>query len=232
MVESHLDDEWLRTFQFWKKIPTTTEVDSDTFYKLAGQEIRNAILEILRTGIKDEIVEDKNSVKRYALSAAEMLPLLNKKLTEPVKITKIYFHLDKLEEANLIKKIITRLEGKNYVSYYGRTSKIIILRDQDELENKEKTFQRDLSNLLKTINPKINTKKITKLTKKIFARHRELFEQETNWLEKNHDIIANLGIDFRELLMFFKFTTRGHDSILFSSHSELYKELDLDLYNK
>ena len=80
-------------YNFWKNVQTIQFKDA-TLYKFADQEVRNAILEILREGIDEEnLSTSKKMVRRHALNAQELQIHVNKRIDTPVKLSNVYFHL-------------------------------------------------------------------------------------------------------------------------------------------
>ncbi|MFX0114955.1 MAG: hypothetical protein ACFFB3_10445 [Candidatus Hodarchaeota archaeon] len=232
MITKQIEDsEWLRVYEFWKEVPTIIEVGSECYSTIVSQEFRSAILTILRKGIHDDYTQQHNLPKRHALSAPELRPLLEEKLEQDVLLSNVYFHLEKLEKANLIKKIAKRLEGRHYVTYYGRTCKLIIGgRDEESKSTKYEYFCKSF-NLLEALNPNINKKKLDELVEKISQRQSELYEMEKDWLEKNHQTLLDLDIGVLELYEFISRTLRPRDPHLQELLTEFYNLIGLEIYS-
>ena len=94
-------------YSFWRNIPLIKRISKDEF-EVVNQETRGAIVEILRTGIKDE--QSENS-QRYALNAHEIQEYLNTKDLKS-SLQNIYFHLNILIEGGIIKEVAILKEGR------------------------------------------------------------------------------------------------------------------------
>jgi DNA-binding transcriptional ArsR family regulator len=231
MITKQIENpEWLQVYEFWKEVPTIIEVDSECFATIVSQEFRSAILTILRKGIHDDYTRQHNLPKRHALSAPELRPLLEEKLEQDVLLSNVYFHLEKLEKANLIKKIAKRLEGRHYVTYYGRTCKLIIGGSDEESKSKKYAFFEQSFKLLEALNPAIDKEKLDELVEKIAQRHSELYEIEKAWLEKNHQTLLELDIGVLELYDFMCKTLRPRDPQLQELLTEFYELIGLEIY--
>ncbi|MFQ5981365.1 MAG: hypothetical protein ACE5OZ_24755 [Candidatus Heimdallarchaeota archaeon] len=232
MVEQEIEDQdWLIVYDFWKDVPTIMEVESERFEKVANQNFRDAILVILRKGIEDDYTREKSLPRRHALSAPEILPLLEEKLGYEPRLSNIYFHLEKLEKANLVRKVAKRLEGRHYVTYYGRTCKLIIGGVEKESKTKKLAFVYEVFKLAEALDVKINRQRLDELLEKIYQRGNELYKMEKEWLEKNHQAIVELDIGVLELYEFLVQWFRGRDSYSQELFTEFYKELGLEIYS-
>ncbi|MHA2231072.1 MAG: hypothetical protein ACXAB4_01085 [Candidatus Hodarchaeales archaeon] len=232
MVEKEIEDQdWLVVYDFWKDVPTIMEVDNECFEKVVQQNFRDAILVILRKGVEDDYTRENSLARRHALSAPEILPLLEEKLGYEPRLSNIYFHLEKLEKANLVRKVAKRLEGRHYVTYYGRTCKLIIGGVEKESKTRQLAFILEVWKLAEALGVKINRKRLNGLLNKIYDRSRELYQMEKEWLEKNHQAIVELDIGVLELYEFLVQWFRGRDSYSHELFSEFYKELGLEIYS-
>ncbi|MFX0117405.1 MAG: hypothetical protein ACFFB3_22855 [Candidatus Hodarchaeota archaeon] len=225
------DPKWLQVYEFWKDVPTIIEVDTECMDSIVLQEFREAILTILRKGIHDDYTRQHNLPKRHALSALELRPLLEEKLGQEVLLSNVYFHLEKLEKAKLIKKIAKRLEGRHYVTYYGRTCKLIMGGLDEEAKAKKIAHYSGALKLIEALNPDADEQKFTELVEKITERHLELYEMEKDWLEKNHQTLVNLEIGVLELYQFMSRALRLSDPKLQKLITRFYEEVGLDIYS-
>lgn len=232
MVEKKIEDpDWLIVYDFWKDVPTISECDSECFEKVVMQNFRDAILVILRKGIEDDHTRENSLPRRHALSAPEILPLLKEKLGYEPRLSNIYFHVEKLEQANLVKKVAKRLEGRHYVTYYGRTCKLIIGGVEKESKTKKLAFAHEIFKLAEVLGVKINRQRLNELLEKIYQRSNELYQMEKEWMEKNHQAIVELDIGVFELYEFIVQWFRGRDSYSQELFSQFYKELGLEIYS-
>ncbi|MFX1538137.1 MAG: hypothetical protein ACFFDI_28410, partial [Promethearchaeota archaeon] len=171
--ESNEKQEWFQIYEFWKDVPMFLEVEEEVFKKIVLQKFREAILTTLRKGITDDFTEKYNLPRRHAMSALELLPFLREKLQYNVRLSNVYFHLEKLEKANLIRKIAKRLEGKHFVTYYGRTAKMINCHFSKDLKT-YKSGYRDVFKFIEALNINSNKQKLNELIQKLWQRNQML----------------------------------------------------------
>jgi Fe2+ or Zn2+ uptake regulation protein len=223
------DQEWHKAYEFWKDVPVIVEIEEKTFTKIVDQEFRGTILEILRKGIIDE----QGLPTRHAMSASEMLPKIQEKLESEVQLTNIYFHLEKLEKAGLIREVTKRKkkEERHYVKYYGRTSKLIICGKSEDTESQKVRFLNPVYRLGETLKIDIDKQKLNEIAEAIQHRTDELYQIEKEWIKRNHETISNLDIDVLDLFVFMKEYLRGSDPVAQNLISRFYKELKFEIYD-
>jgi Fe2+ or Zn2+ uptake regulation protein len=220
------DQDWQKAFNFWKDVQTIIEIEEDTFNNVVDQEFRGAILEILRKGILDK----QKLSTRHAMSAQEMLPKIQEKLESEVKLTNVYFHLEKLEKAGLIREITKKLEGRHYVKYFGRTSKLIICGKSEDTESQKVRFLNPVYKIGEALKVNINKQRLNEIAEAIQYRRDELYHFEKEWIEKNHETLSNLDIDVLDLFVFLKEYLRTSDPVMQNLTSQFYKELSFKIY--
>ncbi|MFX0182523.1 MAG: hypothetical protein ACFE95_05495 [Candidatus Hodarchaeota archaeon] len=183
---------------YWNTIPPLILVDASKF-PLIYQEVRNEIMELLREGIKTEL--DGKITKRHALNAQEILTHLNQKRTQEnrsqLKISNIYFHLEKLVHFGHVKEIPIK-EGRFHVKYYGRTAKIFIFSPL-EPSGIQKIRERLLSEVvepLHAIAPSYSKQRITTIINNLFDYRMTNIKQLVSWLEKNVEHLEEIDFSF------------------------------------
>ncbi|MCE7734876.1 MAG: hypothetical protein GPJ54_08375 [Candidatus Heimdallarchaeota archaeon] len=202
-------------FDYWKSIPIMKLISSDLSNKLfeekggkmeKGSLIRSLILQIIRKGIEDK-KKDGNTQIRYLLTAKEILDNINPILVEKLlsekfrlKRASLYFHLDKLEAAGYIRTAGYMMRGTSQrVTYYGRTARVISVTDYDGTPTYPILRSQGLRELIKRMNPGIDTDEMELLLGKIdFIND---YNQETFpiWLERNEAILESTDIDLVKL---------------------------------
>lgn len=132
-------------FDYWKYVPNIKKVDSEKNYNLVKQPVRNLIVRSLREGIEDfNPILKQNSI-RYALSAIEIQQKIGGRLDSKIKLSNIYFHLEKLISTGFIVEVKTIKKGKHKVTYYGRTAKIFNLESHNQIRIAEKSLLSDIA---------------------------------------------------------------------------------------
>lgn len=226
-----------KLFDFWNSIPAMKFIDVDK--KIYGkQPIRRAIIRILLEGTMDEF-PDKPARKRRALNVNEIEHLLKlyfkneKDKEEKITITrtKLYFHLNLLEEAGMISVVATILEGphkRNKTKYYGRASRSLFITDQEmSLKQYQTRFEEyeKLANLIGIELPQ----NFSKLPKEILETDQKRYTKLAKWLSKHEILIDENNIDFSEVFEFMKYMDRinsDHIKILDQLHNSFHKELE------
>jgi hypothetical protein len=200
-------------FDFWKNIPITCDMKA-SYHKIAFQEVRNIILDILREGILEEVPLDKTKKRRrHALSAQECQKYVSERLERRIKLSNIYFHLGRLEELGFIREIVT-IKGKRHdIAYYGRTAQLFYfggLDPDNKLEDEEKKLG-TITTIIKSLNPRIEEEKITELLEAILAHQEKRRKARSMWISNNSDLLNNLEFDILDIdkfLEIFEMTTQ------------------------
>jgi DNA-binding transcriptional ArsR family regulator len=159
-------------YDFWDSLPRIKFVkDAEKVYY--AHTARQAILKALGEGIK-EVTETsaEKTVIRRALSAQEIfqrIELYKKERREiqrinwdefDISLHNLYFHIQKLEDANLIQTVAILREGRHNVSYYGRTAQVLIFRiDYEEYEKIKNAFSA-MAKLAPHINSNLKSEEI------------------------------------------------------------------------
>ena len=128
-------------YNFWETLPplkTIPKAEDDVY----GHKVRLQIIKLLRNGIIDESEEKR---RRRALNAREILSILKElkikdeeggSKTKKISLQSLYFHLQKLEEAELIQTVTILRKGSHNTAYYGRTARIYL--HMDNVKHKKK----------------------------------------------------------------------------------------------
>ncbi|MFX1514228.1 MAG: winged helix-turn-helix domain-containing protein [Promethearchaeota archaeon] len=222
------DDEIL--FEFWKSVPIVQIIPDPhaSLFKFINQDVRGAILDLLREGIEDEIKAGTKR-RRFSLNARELQKYVNNRLLTPIKLSNIYFHLQKLEKQNLIQVVAIKKEGKHHAAYYGRTAKFFIFNDTSK---EIRTIMRQtLHTLIARINPKWENRRINLLLDNFFNHKENQFKSALAWIEKHEDLLTNLEVDIGEI--YFLLEHLGiSDSQISSSYRQLAESLQFSVQSK
>ncbi len=140
-------------YDFWNKLPPIKLVkDAEKIYY--AHTVRILILKSLGEGLSEASERpDSQKIIRRALSAQEIYQRVQhyKEIKRQidgvdwkdfeVSLNNLYFHIQKMEEANLIQTIAILREGRHNVSYYGRTAQVLVFRiDYEEYEKVKNAF--------------------------------------------------------------------------------------------
>lgn len=178
-------------FDFWDKLPEHKIVkDSErVFYSHSARQL---IMKVLGKGVQEQISDKEDEIViRRALNTQEIYQAIQDlkklKLKEfdkkdfDITLHNLYFHIQKLEEAGLIKPVAILREGRHNVTYYGRSARIMLFKIEYEEYEKVKNAFAAMEKLAPKLNPKLKSEDIREyynryvkigrgLTKKIFDR--------------------------------------------------------------
>ncbi|MHA2226440.1 MAG: hypothetical protein ACXAC8_14620 [Candidatus Hodarchaeales archaeon] len=197
-------------FSFWESLPPL-KIISRPEEEVYGHKVRLHVIQILRKGILDQI--DKNR-RRRALNAREILSILKdiqaeeKKeevdapKTKDISLQSLYFHLQKLEEAELIQTVTILRRGNHNTAYYGRTARIYLHTDPVKNEKKISQAFSAIKQFTKVKNPELNQEKLDDLLERYLSREKLRSERISKWFIQYESLIVENNID---LTSFFKF---------------------------
>ena len=197
-------------YDFWESLPPLKIIPKaeDDVY---GHKVRLQIIKLLRNGIIDESEENR---RRRALNAREILSILKElkvkedideegaSKTKKISLQSLYFHLQKLEEAELIQTVTILRKGSHNTAYYGRTARIYLHMDNVKHKKKISKAFSAIKKFAKIENPDLNEKKFDQLQKEYLSREKQRSERISKWLTKYESLIVENDID---LTSFFQF---------------------------
>lgn len=198
-------------FDYWGHVENIVKLTQEQT-KLVGQEIRAAIIDILALGIQDKDPMTDQPRKRHVLSAPELLEEINKRLDQPTKKSNLYFHLEKLEDAGLIKVVDQIPQGKRYTTYYGRTAKAFVPSDKED-QDREKLGHLLEDDILVGLLDKISDKPVDEIEQTVdhvFGLYFQKCPDEklSQWLDKYQEIALLLDLDVRSLYNLFDLVSK------------------------
>lgn len=172
------------------------ELDSQEKFDFLNQEVRSAIMDLLRVGIKEYDSINRCTIQRYVLSPKEIHQKINQDRKQKIKLSNVYFHIDKLKENNLIEIVAEIKIKRQIVNYYGRTAKLFLL-----IGSEKQTFDW-LIDLFQSLNKKIDRNHLQKLNKEFQVSFRETDKERREWLEKNQNVLTQFNLDPRTIYKF------------------------------
>lgn len=192
-----------RLLQHWQDIPVIKEIP-ETMPALVEQEVRSAILDILREGI-EEYDEEHDLVEiRHVFSAKELHKLIKERLSIKIKISNVYFHLNKLKDGGYVQIVTSFKEGRQITHFYGRTARLFLWMGEplDTTDVTDESKFSDFITLLKHFNPDLTSETINELFRSFLQVHQETHDRVKKWMEKNVEILAELNVDTRDVYKF------------------------------
>ncbi|MFX0173936.1 MAG: hypothetical protein ACFE9L_18785 [Candidatus Hodarchaeota archaeon] len=196
----NLSQKKLTIINQWQEIPSILEIE-DPGVKIRKQKLRSEILAILREGIKEYDKQRDEVIIRHVFSAKEMQEFLEKKLKKRPSLSNIYFHLEKLQESELIKVVASIKEGRHVTQYYGRTAKLFLYKQKESdinLESDDKFFQK-LNELIKKFNPDRDTEFNEQLFFNLRMAKKRTSRRVQSWIQENEEILNELHLDLPKI---------------------------------
>jgi hypothetical protein len=188
-------------FDFWKNIPIICNMKASC-YKVAFQEVRSTILDILREGIRDEFPSGTGIHKRrHALSAQECQKYVSERLERKVKLSNIYFHLKRLDEIGLIKEITTIRGKKHSIAYYGRTAQLFHFggSDSDDKTEAEDKIRLVITSIFKSLNPTLKEAQISELFETLYSHQKQRKNARDEWMANHSELLNSLEFDILDI---------------------------------
>ena len=200
-------------YEYWKSVPRIKELNYENFNKLK-QEIRNAIFNLLKEGIVEKHPVTKKEVRRHLLNAKEIKYYIslnkgnstkNEKDEDKITFQNLYFHLNTLEKAGIIKIVDEIKIKKKLISYYGRTAKNYLLDDIKDKEELKLLDKKELVDFLLKINPNVPEQEIISVLTKI--KDIKFLNRDfiISWLNEFGSEMDNFNLEFKELFTLINF---------------------------
>jgi DNA-binding transcriptional ArsR family regulator len=197
-------------YSFWESLPPLKIIPKPE-EEVYGHEVRLNVIRILRKGILDQ---SDDNLRRRALSAKEILSILKdmkielKKDKEEtpkgkgISLQSLYFHLQKLEEAELIQTVTILRKKSHNTAYYGRTARIYLHTNPVKHEKKLSKAFSAIKQFAKVKNPELNEAKFNNFRERYLSREKQRSERISKWLTQYETLIVENDID---LTSFFQF---------------------------
>ncbi|OLS29339.1 MAG: hypothetical protein HeimC2_00640 [Candidatus Heimdallarchaeota archaeon LC_2] len=173
-------------------------MDKETYENILHSSVRGFIISALAKGFQESHPQSNVSQKRHALSANEIGIILKKDYNTDVKKANLYFHLQKLEDSNLIQIIDTTRQGKRFTSYYGRTAKIYISEDDIKRSTYNILGTNNFKQLIISLNDNQlpnNCETTINILKTLNPPEMKIFE---NWYTENGFNLIDLDLELYE----------------------------------
>ncbi|MFX0126090.1 MAG: hypothetical protein ACFFAE_20885 [Candidatus Hodarchaeota archaeon] len=187
-------------FAHWQKIPVIKEISEPMPEELVLQEVRSAILDILRNGI-EEYDERHDLVRnRHVFSVKELHKLIKERISKKIKLSNVYFHLNQLKDREFVQIVTSIKEGRQITHYYGRTAKLFLWMGKEQNDSEYSHF----TTLMQFFNPDITSETVKELFKSLLQIKLEVHNRVKMWMENNVDILTELNVDTRDFYNFLK----------------------------
>lgn len=193
-------------YDFWSKLPYIKVLDPEV-YEDRKNPIRNAIIKILKKGILEKD-KNGNEIRRYAMSAKEILTIIKKKkiVDKKYDISSLYFHVKRGLDVEVIQKVAIIPERNHNITYYGRTAQNFLSSRTADPKYGEK-FRKEASkiaDLMINIDSNFNKQKFLELTDDYLIYVKKRDNRINQVLKENEEFIQTAELGIKEVYDFLK----------------------------
>ncbi|NHJ06232.1 MAG: hypothetical protein EAX90_15495 [Candidatus Heimdallarchaeota archaeon] len=200
--EIAIDEKRKSLYNYWHKLPYFKTMDTLNLSQVEESEVSNFIIKYIRDGIEDEFGRTNNLSRRHAFSAKELHTAFAEKWKDQnYSLSNFHFHINRLVEDGYLQEIAKILEGRHYISYYGRTA-ISFIGQYDNILTAStvlETFE-PIKQLIKNMNPEISLDTINQLVDENILSMQDFYYRLFSWIEDKYPLIYKSKIDIKDFL--------------------------------
>jgi len=214
---SRMDEIRKTLYTYWQDLDYFTKKESTYIGHIRQSEVKWFIIKFIRDGIEDEFGKKNNLSRRHAFSAKELHEAyLKSSAGEKCSLSNFHFHIKDLLQNGLLREVAKILEGRHYVTYYGRTSIAFLDQYDAPLQSKiSQDFFEPLKRVIQDMNPDLEFDHISQLVDDNLASIRDYYSRLISWIEIKYPHLYKSKIDLDMLMNIF-----GHYSFF---HKDLRK---------
>jgi hypothetical protein len=223
-------DEVRKTlYTYWHDLDYFTEKESTYIGQVRQSEVKWFIIKFIRDGIEDEFGKENNLYRRHAFSAKELHEAyINSSAGEKCSLSNFHFHIKDLVEHGLLREVAKILEGRHYVTYYGRTSIAFLDQYDAPLQSKiARDFFDPLKKVIQDMNPDLEVEYISQLVDDNLSSIRDFYSRLISWIEGKYPHLYKSKIDLDMLMNIFGHYSFFHKDLNKSS-KKIASLIDLD----
>lgn len=208
---------------YWHELPDFKSIDPRVFSKVQESEIRSFIIKYIRDGIEDDFGKANNLLRKHAFTAKELHTAYSKKLKkeEECSQSNFHFHVKSLVEYGYLQEITKFLEGRHYVSYYGRTAKSFFSQYDNILTaiNVQEIFG-PIRELMISMNPEKDPETINHLVDESILSMQDFYYRFFSWIRDKYPHLYKSKIDIWNFL-----NIVGHYSFFHDEFREISEKI-------
>ena len=227
--ETKTEEKRKLLYTYWHELPDFKTIDSTVYSQVEESAIRSFIIKYIRDGIEDDFGRTNNLLRRHAFTAKELHAAYSKKLIDQkYSQANFHFHIKSLVNDGYLQEIAKLLEGRHYISYYGRTAKSFIGQYDNILTaaNVQEMFG-PIKELIISMNPGTNPETINQLVDESILSLQDFYFRFFSWVKDKYPHLYKSKVDIRNFL-----NIVGHYSFFHSELREISEKigslLDLD----
>ena len=189
-------------YTYWQKLPYFKTIDPSIHSQVEDSEVKSFIIKYIRDGIEDKFGNENNLSRRHAFTAKELhTAYIEKQKTIKYSQSNFHFHIKSLVEDGYLKEIVKLLDGRHYITYYGRTA-IAFIGQYDNIltESTVQDIFDPVKQLIKEMNPELDPNKIDQLVDENILSMQDFYYRFFSWVEDKYPLIYKSKIDIKLFL--------------------------------
>ncbi|TFG31242.1 hypothetical protein EU527_12985 [Candidatus Thorarchaeota archaeon] len=221
--EKYTMDEVRKTlYTYWHELDIFTKKASTYIGHVRQSEVKWFIIKYIRDGIEDEFGRENNLSRRHAFSAKELYEAyISSSAGEKCSLSNFHFHIKDLVEHGLLREVTRILEGRHYVTYYGRTSIAFLDQYDTPLQSKiGQDFFDPLKRVIQDMNPDLEVDYVNQLVDDNLSSLHDFYSRLISWIEEKYPHLYKSKIDLDMLMNIF-----GHYSFFHKDLNKSSKEI-------
>jgi hypothetical protein len=199
---TEIEEKKKSLYTYWHKLPYFKTIDSKNLSQVEESEVRSFIIKYIRDGLEDEFGRKNNLSRRHAFTAKELHAAYTKiRKDQEYSQSNFHFHIKSLVEDGYLQEIAKLLEGRHYITYYGRTA-ISFIGQYDNILTAT-TIQDmfgPLKQLMKVMNPEIDPETINQLVDENILAMQDFYYRLFSWVEEKYPLLYKSKVDIKNFL--------------------------------
>ena len=227
--KSAVDEVRKSLYTYWHELNYFTKKESTYIGHVRQSEVKWFIIKFIRDGIEDKFGKKNNLSRRHAFSAKELHEAyLKTSAGEKCSLSNFHFHIKDLVEHGLLREVAKILDGRHYVTYYGRTSIAFLDQFDAPLQSKiGRDFFDPLKQVIQDMNPDLEFDHISQLVDDNLASIQDYYSRLISWIQEKYPHLYNSKIDLDMLMTIFGHYSFFHKDLRRNS-KEIASLIDLD----
>jgi hypothetical protein len=154
-------------------------------------------------GIEDEYGQIFHHKRRHAFSIKELYQMYSEKNSfGKMTVQNFHFHMKTLLDMGLVQEFEQKiLENRHYVSYYGRTTKVIENFDVEQsFDAWQKSRIGPLKQMIAMLNPNADEQEISEKLDDYLQHVLDYYLRMYSWMEQNYQMFYDSGMDLQQFV--------------------------------
>jgi len=220
--EAQKEEKKKSLYTYWHELLDFKPIDPKIHSQVEESEIRSFIIKYIRDGIEDDFGKKHNLLRRHAFTAKELHSAYSRKLKgQKYSQSNFHFHIKSLVDDGYLVEIAKFLEGRHYISYYGRTAKSFFGQYDNIItaSNVQDMFD-PIKELIISMNPETNPETINQLIDENILEMQDFYYRFFSWVKEKYPHLYKSKVDIRDFL-----NIVGHYSFFHSGLKETSEKI-------